>query len=453
MGKGAVDGGEWVTHVFRPQGARGNACVSPLRDATALPPTSLHPPPPRFPSPTPSGELIPGRGLSTLPDMAVAVPPDPAAWLGLLLTPGLGLRGMHGLIATFGGAEAALAAPLTELEGCGLRPEIAQHIADGRSLALGEEEFARTRDAGITVLTLHQREYPVRLREIYDPPPVLYVRGAVAALDTFGIAVVGTRHPTQYGRLMAERLSRDLAAWGLTVFSGLARGIDGESHKGCLEAGGLTIAVFGTGLDIIYPREHGKLAARILAQGGAWVTEFPLTASPTPQNFPIRNRIISGLALGVLIIEGGEFSGSRVTARMALEQNREVFGVPGTVVNKQAWLPNTLIKQGAKLVSAVADILEELPTTVRQRLNAPPAAAEELAGNPAGNRGDAPQPAPLPAAQSVLRALRADEATHVDTLAERLDFSTPALLALLFELELAGRVRQLPGMHFVTVSA
>lgn len=371
---------------------------------------------------------------------------EKAGWLGLLLTPGLGMRSLHRLYQEFGSVRRVYRASLTELEACGLAADSAQSVVEGRSQALGEEEWERACAREVQVLTLAERSYPELLREIHDPPPVLYVRGSVAALDTFGVAIVGTRHPTVYGRLMAEALGGGLAQWGLTVFSGLARGIDAAGHKACLEAGGVTVAVLGTGVDLIYPREHQKMAERILEQEGALISEFPLGTFPAPQNFPIRNRMISGLSLGVLVVEGGEFSGSRITARMALEQNREVYAIPGQVTQSQAWLPNALIKQGAKLVTDVADIVEELPTAVRVRLQAPEERKKQPEPADGGTAAGREQ-------SSLLAVMQVETPSHVDEIADRLEnkLSAPEILALLFDLELAGKVRQLPGKNYVRV--
>jgi DNA processing protein len=246
-------------------------------------------------------------------------------------------------------------------------------------------------------------------------------------------------------------MGTDLANWGLTVVSGLARGIDAIAQKACVEARGHTVGVLGTGLDIIYPSENRHLAESILKVGGALVSEFPLGTIPAAQNFPIRNRVISGMALGVLVIEGGEYSGSRITARMALEQNRDVYAVPGMATQKQAWLPNMLIKQGAKLVTEVADIIDELPSAVRARLEPPPAAPVLPAANGSQATPDADGP---PGAQAVLDALRPDELSHVDEVVERLQnqLAAPEVLTLLFDLELGGRVRQFPGKKYLRVS-
>ncbi len=206
---------------------------------------------------------------------------------------------------------------------------------------------------------------------------MIWVRGDVRLLSRAGIAVVGTRQPTPYGAGMAEMLSRDLARRGMVIMSGMARGVDSCAHKGALEAGGATVAVWGTGIDVIYPKENKKLAEQIVAQGGAIVSEFPLGTFPAPQNFPIRNRTLSGMSVGVLVVEGGEYSGTRITARCALDQGRDVYAVPGNATNKNAWGPNTLIKQGAKLTASWEDVWEDLPTQVRMELEA---AAEAQAG-------------------------------------------------------------------------
>jgi DNA processing protein len=367
---------------------------------------------------------------------------DAALWLGLLLVPGLGLRGGRRLLDAFQSPAAIYAASLADLEACGIAPEAAQWLHSGRAAEAGAREAANAQGQGIALVAWSEREYPELLREIYDPPLVLYVRGSLAVLDRFGIALVGTRHPSVYGRIMTERLAGELAHWGLTIYSGLARGIDGIGQKACLDAGGTTVGVLGTGADVIYPAENRGLADAILQSGGALVSEFPLGTFPAAQNFPIRNRVISGLSLGVLVVEGGEYSGSRITARMALEQNREVFAVPGQVTQKQAWLPNALIKQGAKLVTEAADVVEELPSAVRSRLQ-PPAPVSTPATEAADGQ-----------LSLILNALPTDAALHVDEIVNRLEnkFSAPETLALLFDLELGGRIRQLPGKKYLRVS-
>src|SRR5579863_6782642 len=288
-------------------------------------------------------------------------------WLALSLTPGLGPTRARRLAGNFPHPQDIFHASLTELEGLGLQAQSAQSIALGKSLELATEELSKASAQKITVITKEDAQWPVRLNEIYDPPLVLYVRGNVDPISRPGIAIVGTRHPTPYGIGMAERLACDLAAHGLVIFSGMARGVDTAAHRGAIK-GGKTVAVFGTGVDEIYPKENKKIAESILASGGALVSEFALGSFAAPQNFPIRNRIISGLALGVLVVEAGEYSGTRITARCALEQSRELFAVPGNVISRNSWGPNTLIKQGAKLTATWEDVWEELPVEIKQEL-------------------------------------------------------------------------------------
>ena len=305
----------------------------------------------------------------------------------------------------------------------------------------------RAAAAGAEVVSFEDPAYPGQLKQIYDPPVVLYVRGNVAAISQPGIAIVGTRHPTPYGLGMAERLSCDLAARGLVIFSGMARGVDTAGHRGAMAGKGKTVAVLGTGIDVAYPKENTRLSEQILAQGGALVSEFPMATFAAPQNFPIRNRIISGLSIGVLVVEAAEYSGTRITARCALEQSRDVFAVPGNVTNKGSWGPNTLIKQGAKLVATWDDVWEELPPHVRLALEPAPG-NESQAGGMASLFGETDLP---PHEKKIFALLKADEATHIDEIVERLEteLSSSEIFAALFELELAGKVKQLPGKNFV----
>jgi DNA processing protein len=368
-------------------------------------------------------------------------------WLALALTPGLGPTKARRVIEFFGSVQALFRASLTELEAAGLRAVSAQSLGTGRSMELAQDELGKVAAADARVISLDDPGYPAQLKQIYDPPLVLYLRGNEAAISQPGIALVGTRHPTPYGSGMAERLACDLAARGLVIFSGMARGIDTAGHRGAIAAKGKTVAVWGTGVDVVYPKENTRLVEQILALGGAVISEFPMGTFPAPQNFPIRNRIISGIALGVLVVEAAEYSGTRITARCALEQNRDVFAVPGNVTNKGSWTPNTLIKQGAKLVATWEDIWEELPTEVRLTLQPE-----------GGNESQTEQTASLfgetelsPHEKKIFALLKADEATHIDEIVERLEphLSSSEIFAALFELELAGKVKQLPGKNFV----
>ena len=368
----------------------------------------------------------------------------------MILAPGMGAIRTARAASRLGGAERMLSASLTELEGAGMPAAAAQFCFDGRAQRAADEELRRVTEAGGQILTLDEDAYPDILRNIYDPPPVLWVRGNLDLLSRPGIGVVGTRHPSPYGAGMAEVLSRDLAARGLVIFSGMARGVDTAAHKGALAArNGKTVAVWGTSIDVIYPKENKRLAEDIVANNGAIISEFPLGTFPAPQNFPIRNRIISGLSVGVLVIEAGEHSGTRVTARCAMEQNRDVYAVPGNVTNKNAWGPNTLIKQGAKLTATWEDVWEDLPSQVRLELE------DELERGSESNRSGMASlfsSAELPEAErAVLDHLRQDESLQLDELMERLEgrLESPEIFTALFELELAGHVRQMPGKNYL----
>jgi DNA processing protein len=369
-------------------------------------------------------------------------------WLALSLTPQLGPTRGRRLVEHFGDVERVFRASLTELEAAGIPAASAQSVALGKSLELAEDELARTAEAGAKIVAIGDPDYPQRLMEIYDPPLALRVRGDASILSKPGIAMVGTRHPTPYGLGMAERLSCDLAARGLIIFSGLARGVDTAAHRGTVNAHGKTVAVFGTGVDEIYPRANKRLAEQILECGGALISEFPTGTFPAPQNFPIRNRIISGLSVGVLVVEAGEYSGTRITARCALEQCREVFAVPGNVTNKLAWGPNTLIKQGAKLVATWEDVWEELPTDIRLQVGPP----NETAATESQATASLFDQQEMPAQErKVYGLLRADEAMHIDELIEKLDgrLSSAEIFSALFELEMASKIRQMPGKYYV----
>jgi DNA processing protein len=375
--------------------------------------------------------------------------------LALACTPQLGPTRVRRLFERIPRVEDIFRATLTELEATGLPAASAQSIALGDSLRLADDELKKLeKSPGVTLVTMGSELYPAHLAEIYDPPLVLYVRGNPRILLDVGIAVIGTRHPTPYGLGMAERLSQDLANCGLVIISGMARGIDSVAHTGAVMARGRTIAVFGTGVDVIYPRENRKLSEQILELGGALVSEFPLATGPNPHNFPLRNRIISGLSRGVLVIEAGEYSGTRITSRCALEQCREVFAVPGNVTNKLAWTPNTLIKQGAKLVATWEDVFEELPSDIRIQLQERTA---QLPIPQTASLFDPPasaQAAELPANQhKVFSAIKADESIHIDELIEKFDsiLSSSEIFSALFELELSNKIRQLPGKNYVRV--
>jgi DNA processing protein len=369
------------------------------------------------------------------------------AMLALVLTPSLGPKRIVDALARLRAPDQVFALTLTELEGLDFPAGAAQFIFDGKARRAADEEWRKISQQGGTIVTLGCAEYPERLKEIYDPPPVLWVRGNVQLLARPSIAVVGTRHPSPYGAGVAEMLSRDLSARRLTIVSGMARGIDTCAHKGALAARTPTIAVWGTGIDVVYPKENRKLADEIVATGGTIVSEMPLGTFPAPQNFPRRNRIISGLSIGVLVVEASENSGTRVTARCAAEQDRDLYAVPGNVTSKNSWTPNTLIKQGAKLVASWEDIWEDLPSQVRLQL-------EQEAGfesKPENAASLLPDPTLRPEEAIVLQALRSDESLQMDDLLERLEaqLTSSEVFTALFELEMSGRIRCLPGKNYV----
>ena len=369
------------------------------------------------------------------------------AWLALVLAPGLGPKRILEAVRTLQAASQIFSLTLTELEGLRFPAQAAQFIFDGKARQAAEAEWARVAAQGATVLTYGCQEYPERLKEIYDPPPVLWVRGAAGLLGRPGIAVVGTRHPSPYGSGMAEMLARDLAVRRLLIISGMARGIDSCAHRGALAARMPTVAVWGTGIDVVYPKENKKLAEEILATGGAIVSELPMGTFPAPQNFPRRNRILSGLCVAVLVVEAAENSGTRVTARCAAEQNRDLFAVPGNVTSKGSWTPNTLIKQGAKLVATWEDVWEDLASQIRLELEAD-APVESKSSTTASLL---PDPVLRPEEAMVLEVLRTDAVLQIDEILEVLEtqLTSSEVFMALFELEITGRIRQLPGKNYV----
>jgi len=372
---------------------------------------------------------------------------DRLAWLALVLAPGLGPKRIVDAVRELDAPCQLFSLPLTSLESLKFPAEAAQFVFDGRARSAAEQEWGRVAAAGATIVSYSCSEYPERLREIYDPPPVLWVRGEIGLLAKPAIAVVGTRHPTPYGTGVTEMLARELAARRLLILSGMARGIDSSAHKGALTARMPTVAVWGTGVDVIYPKENKKLAEEILATGGAIVSEVPMGTFPAPQNFPRRNRIISGLSIAVLVVEAGENSGTRVTARCAAEQNRDLYAVPGNVTSRNSWTPNTLIKQGAKLVATWEDVWEDLPSQVRMELEAEAPSASNC--GPAASL--LPDPVLRPQEAIVLGLLQADESLQIDEILERLEtqLTSAEVFTALFELEMAGRARQLPGKNYV----
>jgi len=377
-------------------------------------------------------------------------------WLALKMVPGLGTRTSAKLLDRFRTPQAVFHASRTELESAGVSGAVAQSIASGITFEDAAAQHDKMAETGAVVITLGDPRYPQPLREIFDPPILLFARGRVELLQSLAVAVVGTRRPTAYGLAVAERLSGDLSHAGLTIVSGMARGVDTAAHKGALAAGGDTVAVLGCGVDIVYPSENRKLAAE-LAVKGLVISEFPMGATAFPQNFPIRNRIISGISLGVLVVEGAQYSGSAITAKLAMDQGREVFAVPGNITNKLAWGPNLLIKQGAKLIQDWNDVVSELPAESRRHLidrGRQRILAEE--GASGGNQTASVIGDPVSELGAVTRrllaSLQVDIAVHLDDLLEKVEDTSPSeLIAALFELEMLGLVKQLPGKNFVKV--
>jgi len=351
-------------------------------------------------------------------------------WVGFNLVPRIGPMRFKALLEHFGDLEVAWKASVEELRQAGLDRRALENLLAFRRKVSLDEEMARIERMGVRVLTWEDPAYPPRLRQIHAPPPVLYVKGDILPRDEWAVSVVGTRRPTVYGREAARFLASGLARNGVTVVSGLARGIDSIAHRAALEAGGRTIAVLGSGIDIIYPPEHRNLA-RAIAEHGAVITEYPLGTRPEGSNFPPRNRIISGLCLGVVIVEAGRGSGALITADYAAEQGREVFAVPGSIFSKASEGTNQLIQQGAKLVLSVADILEELNLTmVTQQV-------------------EARQLIPENETEALLLQYLSAEPTHVDEIRRRSGLPIATVSSTLALMELKGMVRQVGGMHYV----
>lgn len=354
---------------------------------------------------------------------------DRMYWVGFNMVRGIGPARVRALLDYFGTLKDAWHAPAAELREAGLdRRSVENLLAARRSLDL-EREMQRLERAGVQVFTWEDDDYPRRLCQIYNPPPVLYVRGTLLPQDEWAVAVVGTRRPTHYGREAARVLAGDLARQGVTVVSGLALGIDGVAHEAALEAGGRTIAVLGSGFRHLYPARHRGLAKRI-AEQGALITEYALDVRPEASNFPPRNRIISGLSMGVVVVEAGETSGALITARFAADQGREVFAVPGPIFHRPSVGTNRLIQEGAKAVTSVNDILEELNIT---RL------AEHQEARLAIPKSDL---------EEQILACLAQEPLHVDDIVRQMQLDAAQVISTLTLMELKGLVRQVGVMQY-----
>lgn len=360
------------------------------------------------------------------------------------MTPGIGPRAATVLLERFGSAEAVFHASRSQLELLRMDAQTVDAILSRSFDERAKREFDEVKKLGGDILVLDDGSYPEILREIADPPPVLYVKGDwQACFDQPSIGVVGSRSCSTYGENASEMLARDLASRGITITSGLARGIDSAAHRGAIRGQGRTIAVMGTGIDAVYPRENNGLVREILANGGCLVTQFPLGTPPLKENFPYRNRIISGLSLGVLIVEASERSGSLITARLAVEQDREVLAVPGNITSGNSFGTNYLIKSGAKLVQQWQDIVAEMPSEIAARI-LPPKTDDRKQREKTQNENYVP-PDLSPSEITVYKELSLDDATHIDILVETCGLSFGDLNSALVSLDIKDLIRVLPG--------
>jgi DNA processing protein len=392
------------------------------------------------------------------------MPSPDVYWLALRRVHGVGPRTCKLLIEKFGTPEKIFQLGPDAIAAAGVPRNTASSIAEFRDFEPLEKELCELPNIGARLVKWSDADYPPNLRQIADPPPFLFVRGTASLTDSNCIAIVGARAASDIGRRMAQRLGLELAAKGFTVVSGLARGIDGEAHQGALDAHGKTLAVLGCGVDVIYPGEHRKLAEAIIEGGGALISELPIGMQPLAENFPTRNRILSGLCLGVVIVEAAEKSGSLITARMALEQDRQVFAVPGSPLSGKTRGSNRLLKEGAKLVECVEDVVEELAPQMigRPQRAERTARVEHVPAPPTSNTSASAEVAPLLSASidanasegpvdstiTILNNLKDSERLHVDSIIESSGLNAQTVLRLLLELELEGRVTQHPGKLF-----
>ena len=358
-------------------------------------------------------------------------PKDLYHWVALSMAPGVGSVLFKRLVEAFGSPEGVFRAKTKDLErveGIGLKVVGALRKFHWKDQV--DKELQSAERVGARLVPWDDKEYPPVLKQIYDPPPLLYVLGALTPQDQKAVAVVGSRYPTTYGEMFAERMAMGLSQRGVTVVSGLARGVDSAAHRGALAAGGRTIGVLGCGIDLIYPPENKNLFTEVEAKG-AVISEFPLGTPPEKDHFPIRNRVISGMSLGVVVVEATLRSGSLITARFALDQGRDVFAAPGNADSARSAGTNRLIREGAKLVTRAEDVLEEFPLLSLPEPQAQP-----------------PKPRLTEEEARVFAAL-GTQAMHIDQVAVQSAFPSARVSAILLSLELAGRIRQLPGMRFI----
>ncbi|MDI3534741.1 MAG: processing protein [Thermosediminibacterales bacterium] len=360
---------------------------------------------------------------------------DTKYWVALSCIKGIGSQKFQMILKHFNSIKNFWHAEGHEVkEVFGMNQKICNTILKYRETINPDEEMDKINSMGVKVLTLNDEDYPCNLKNIYDPPPVLYVKGNLKKQDEISVAIVGSRKATVYGKVIAEKLARELSEYGITIVSGMAIGIDSCAHKGAISGNARTIAVLGTGIDIVYPRRNASLMQKII-EHGAVVTEFPLGTTPLPQNFPARNRIISGLSLGTIVVEASERSGALITADFALQQGREVFAVPGNVTSKYSTGCNRLIKQGAKLVEGVFDVLDELGIVYEKISNE----IKDIAENKLNDE------------EKEILEMISYQSSPVDSIIRHSRFSAGKVKAVLTSLEMKGLIRSLPGSSYIRI--
>lgn len=363
---------------------------------------------------------------------------DKEQLINLSAIPGIGATRIRALVAHFKSTEDIFKASLKQLTAVdGVEIKTAKSIKEFSDFDYGTQQVNKAKHEGIDIIDFWDESYPENLKRIYDPPAFIFVKGTLSKQDKYAISIVGTRLPTSYGKVVAEKIAKELAQKGLVIVSGLARGIDTISHWAAVQSSGRTIAVMGSGLDHIYPGENKKLAEKIIEQG-ALISEFPMGTKPDAVNFPRRNRIISGLALGTIVVEAGLKSGALLTANYALEQNREIFAVPGNINSPKSLGTNQIIKDGAKLISSANDVLIELEPQLKHFLKEDEAKSREL-------------PQDLSELEKMLLETLSNVPIHIDKLSKVIGKSTAETLSALLPLEFKDLVKQLPGKLFVRV--
>ena len=361
------------------------------------------------------------------------------ACLALSLVPGLGMRCLNQLVPQYQKLKELLRSPPGQVAPCFLSREMRTFISSGEAGRAADQAIQDSSRQGIRIFSVFDKEYPHLLKQIFDPPAILYGCGNLEVLCRPSVAVVGSRRCSVYGKEVTRKITREVSALGLSVVSGMARGIDTQAHLGALEGGGTTVAVLGNGVDVVYPRENLRLYREIVDKGCV-ISEFPCGSFPAPQNFPVRNRIISGVCYGTLITEAAELSGSLITARLTLEQDRELWAVPGNVMNAGSYGPNDLIKQGAQMVTDGQDLLEALPPYVLDLLARIP-----LPSAPSGTASLTSRE------EKVLKLLSSEASIHFDLLLSQSELGVAELNQMLLQLEMKGSIRQLPGRQFSRV--